>query len=131
MALGMAYSNRRGLHVAGKKIGQSFDVLIQAGTRWRSSHRAARLWAIPWSLRSVECEATQRVAVIEFLHSPMTSLAPEAELVFPDSVGDDVSQMTSRVIAAFRRSDSDLLKPRNGDIRCPENGLAIDRRVGA
>src|SRR5206468_5716710 len=71
-----------------------------------------------------EVKATKRTTVIKFVYASLPNFATDTELVLPDCVGENVGEMAGDVITAFRRRDAHLIKPRDGNVRCPENGLS-------
>jgi len=49
--------------------------------------------------------------VIELIHAALAKFTTEAKLMIPDRIGNDISQMPSKVMSTFWRSETDLLKP--------------------
>ncbi len=69
--------------------------------------------------------------MIELVHVRLADFGPETQLVLSRDKGNDVRQVAGDVIAAFRRGQPDLLKPRDGDVGSPQNGLAVNGGIRA
>ncbi len=92
---------------------------------------AIRACSRPRSLGSIEAEFPGSPAVIELVHAALPDFTSETQLMPAYVVGNDVSQHSGHIVAAFRRSKTDLFKARYGDIRGAQDGLSLDGRVRA
>ena len=71
----------------------------------------------PRTLRAVEQNGGECVAVIELFELRTAEFAAEAELMFAGGVGHDVGQVAGDVFAAFRRRQADLVEAGDLDVR--------------
>src|SRR6516165_12006364 len=85
----------------------------------------------PWPLRSIELETAQRSAVVIFVHVGIAEFATKAERVPALGPRQDVGNVTSDVLAAFRWGDADLVKARDLNVGSAWNRIPVDQRIGA
>src|SRR5260370_18932641 len=69
--------------------------------------------------------------MIKLIHVCLAYFATKTKLVGSHAIADDVRDMPSDVVSAFRRREADLLESTNVNVRRAENVLTLVGSIGA
>src|SRR5260370_28746889 len=85
----------------------------------------------PLPIGSIESELSCPTSMIKLIYVCLAYFPAKTKLVSCDGMADDVRDMPSDVVAAFRRREADLLESTNLNVRRAENVLTFVGSIGA